>query len=352
MSENKFLISFCIPTYNRADYILETISSVVGQADSDIEIIVCDNASTDNTSEIVASAQKIFQNIKYFKWPENMGADLNYLKTVEMAGGEYCWFLGSDDLIADGAIKKIRKELISGCDIYLCSEYFSDKKARPYDTHYLLRRDIESSTFDLSLRNDRLRYFELAQSHSALFGYLSSIIFKREKWISIEYDDTFTGTLYSHMYMLYSFINRGCRLRYVRTPLVYWRSGNDSFGGPGKTKSRYMIDINGFKLIMNNFFKNDREVWSAFAGAFKRHHPLANIAHLRLNVKNRHEWIAIEEILVNDFEYSGKISLLRSEYLKPILTIYFLFQRVYRKICRVLAIVTMAASAPKVNLIK
>lgn len=335
-----FRLSFCIPTYNRANYILETLDSIIDQAGDSIEIVICDNASTDNTEEIVRKAKLRFPNITYYRWPKNMGADLNYLKTVELAKGDFCWFLGSDDLIKKGAIEKIKQEIQEDNDIYLCSEYFADKKAKPYAIHYLLPEVIQTRVFNLSSREQLLEYFQLAQSHSALFGYLSSIIFKREKWASIAYDSTYTGTLYSHMFMLYSFIEKGCRLKYIKEPLVYWRSGNDSFGGPGKIQSRYMVDIDGFKKIMDTFFYKDPEILAAFRGAFRRHHPVRNMAHLRLHTKNEVDWMNIEKILVEDYEYNSlTLKLLRKDFVKPVLFIYFLCQRVYRKIKRTLAIV-------------
>lgn len=334
----QFRLSFCIPTYNRADFLGETLDSIISQSDDSIEIVVSDNASTDGTEEVVRKAKLRFKNIIYYRWPQNMGADLNYLKTVELATGEFCWFLGSDDLIKNNAVKRLKEELKENNDIYLCSEYLCDLKLKPYATHFLLPKNIPDMVFNLSSRNQLLQYFQLAQSHSALFGYLSSIIFKREKWNSIIYDESYTGTLYSHMFMLYSFIEKGCLLKYIREPLVYWRSGNDSFGGAGKIQSRYMIDIDGFKRIMNTFFYDDPEVLVAFRGAFRRHHPLKNIAYLRLNVNNQHDWMIIEKRLVDDYNYNKfALALIRKEPIKLILRVLFLCHRIYMKIRRTVA---------------
>lgn len=333
-----YSLSFCIPTYNRAMYLRETLASIIDQADDSIEIVISDNASTDNTEEVVREAGLRFPNITYHRWPKNMGADLNYLKTVELAKGRYCWFLGSDDLIKGNAVEKIRSEIAENNDIYLCSEYLCDLKLKPYAVHFLLPKNVQDRVFNLSSRGELLEYFQLAQSHSALFGYLSSIIFRRDKWDSITYDESYTGTLYSHMFMLYSFIEKGCRLKYIREPLVYWRSGNDSFGGPGKIQSRYMIDIDGFKKIMDAFFCRDPEILAAFRGAFRRHHPLKNIAYLRLNTRSEADWRNIEKRLVADYEYNPwALALMRKDFTKIALRFLFLGHRVYMKLRRTLA---------------
>lgn len=330
-----YKLTFCIPVYNRGDYLGETLDSIICQATDDIQIVISDNASTDNTKEIVLEAQKKFKNIEYFCWDKNQGADINYLKTVELATGEYCWFLGSDDTIEKHAIQRILREIELGYDIYLCSEYLCDLKMKPYTIHHLLDDRVEDRVFNFNDDSELYEYFTLAQSQSALFGYLSSIIFKRAKWNKINYDDSYTGTLYSHMFMLYSFIDHGCKLKYVKEPLVYWRSGNDSFGGAGKIQSRYLVDIDGFKKIMDDFFSGKEKILDAFKGVFRRHHPIKNIAYLRLNVKKQEDWLSIEKKLLNNYNYNKfQIKLLKYQFIRPILYLLFLGHRVLMKIQR------------------
>lgn len=336
MQRNDIKLSFCIPTYNRGGYIEETLSSILSQYDSNIEIVISDNNSTDNTEEIVKDLQKSYKNIVYYKWKENMGADLNYLKSVELASGEYCWFLGSDDTIVSGAVEYVLNELGEKNDIYLCSEFFCDLNMKPYKTHYLLPKHKDSQVYNLSNREELIEYFSLAQSHSALFGYLSSIIFKREKWNLITYDSSYTGTLYSHMFMLYSFISLGCRLKYIKKPLVCWRAGNDSFGGKGKIQSRYLVDIDGFAKIMDDFFSHDEKIINEFKGAFRRHHIFKNICYLRLNVEKYNDWKKIEKKLVNYLGYNPKkMLLIKSDFIKPLLFLLFQAHRVVNKLNRI-----------------
>jgi glycosyltransferase involved in cell wall biosynthesis len=81
------LLSICIPTYNRCDILDKTLMNLFSNPDFDenkIEIIVSDNASTDNTSEIVAK----YPLVKYYRNSENI-RDLNFSKTLEYATGSY-----------------------------------------------------------------------------------------------------------------------------------------------------------------------------------------------------------------------------------------------------------------------
>ncbi|MBW3697564.1 glycosyltransferase family 2 protein [Vibrio sp. T187] len=331
----KYKLSFCIPTYNRSEYLSQTLANIIPQLSEDVEIVISDNASDDDTQSMVSRFMEDYPNIKYFRWDSNMGADINYLKTVELASGEYCWLLGSDDFIEAGAVTRVLKEINDKHDIYLCSEYLCDLDMKPYDVHYLLEEGIEDSIYNFSDDSELYKYFTLAQSQSALFGYLSSIIFKRSKWNDVCYDEKYTGTLYSHMFMLYSFIDKGCQLKYIKQPLVYWRGGNDSFGGAGKIQSRYLVDINGFKMIMDDFFEGKDKVKNAFKTVFRRHHPIKNIAYLRLNVDAKSDWIYISSLLKGNYDYDRVLlSVISPSAAKPALYLLFQVHRVFMKIKR------------------
>ncbi|MBU6198109.1 MAG: glycosyltransferase, partial [Xanthomonadaceae bacterium] len=67
-------LSFCIATRNRADFIGETLASIATQCDGrgdEVEIIVLDGASTDNTAEVIGKLQSSFPFIHYFRQESN-----------------------------------------------------------------------------------------------------------------------------------------------------------------------------------------------------------------------------------------------------------------------------------------
>lgn len=93
-SEARPLLSVVIPTYNRADYIALTIESVLQQTYDNIELIVIDDGSTDNTAAVV---QAFAPKVRYV-WQQNAerGASRNH--GLRLASGDYIAFLDSDDL--------------------------------------------------------------------------------------------------------------------------------------------------------------------------------------------------------------------------------------------------------------
>lgn len=89
--DKKPLLSICIPTYNRSQYLKKSLESLAMQPEFDsecIEVIILDNASTDNTQEVVESYQQNYSNIFYYKNSSNI-QDRNFPSVIAKAHGEY-----------------------------------------------------------------------------------------------------------------------------------------------------------------------------------------------------------------------------------------------------------------------
>ena len=90
------MISVIVPTYNYANYIGKAVDSVLCQSYSDLEIIIVDDGSTDNTKDIVSKFND--SRIHYF-YQKNQGANVARNRGVAEANGEYILFLDSDDVL-------------------------------------------------------------------------------------------------------------------------------------------------------------------------------------------------------------------------------------------------------------
>lgn len=87
----KPLLSICMPTYNRCEYLKKSIDSIVCQKefiDKQIEVVISDNASTDNTETLCSFYAKKFDNFKYFKNSENV-MDRNFPLALSRANGVF-----------------------------------------------------------------------------------------------------------------------------------------------------------------------------------------------------------------------------------------------------------------------
>jgi glycosyltransferase involved in cell wall biosynthesis len=104
-------LSICISTYNRGDYLAQTLESIVCQTSEEVEIVLLDGASKDNTPDIGKTFEKRCPQLRYVRIEEDLGFDEKYAKIGELARGEYCWMFTDDDLLKPGAIAAVLEEL-------------------------------------------------------------------------------------------------------------------------------------------------------------------------------------------------------------------------------------------------
>lgn len=102
----KPLVSVCIPTYNAARFILETLDSILSQSYSNIEIIIGDNCSTDNTKQIVQPLLQKNKRVAYYKNEKNLGYAGNCNKLIGLAKGKYVAIFHSDDIYDSKLVEK------------------------------------------------------------------------------------------------------------------------------------------------------------------------------------------------------------------------------------------------------
>lgn len=114
-------VSVIIPTYNREDLIMRSIDSLLKQTNQDYEIIIADDASTDNTEEAIRSLNN--DKIIYFKLEKNSGQCVSRNHAIKIARGEYIGFLDSDDEWLPTKIEKQLKVFENSDDPKLAAVY-------------------------------------------------------------------------------------------------------------------------------------------------------------------------------------------------------------------------------------
>jgi abequosyltransferase len=291
-------LSICIPTYNFGEFTGETLESIIRQANDEVEIVVGDGASTDNTAEVVRSYQRHFPRLTYRNFGKKGGVDLDLAKTVELARGEYCWLLSSDDVLKPGAIQRVLSEIKLGHDVYLLNRTNCDRDLRPIRRKELwLSNGSTDRVYQLSDKSELMGYLNASKSIGALFSYISSIIFRRKAWNEVGYDERFEGTNYAHVFRLFSMLKvDGSSLKYIREPLVFCRGDNDSFLSK-RLAHRFLIDFDGYRLI-GEFLFRDNEIQNAFRAVMTRHHKWYSLSRLKSEIDDGRRWTELENTLV------------------------------------------------------
>lgn len=181
---NKPFFSIVIPTYNRSKNLVIAIKSVLRQNFNDYEIIISDNASTDDTEKICKSFKN--KRIKYFKNTTNIGISRNIYKVIKFAYGNYVFLLGDDDFI----LKK--DTLLNIFNIIKKNNYGVVRLKFIYHNNYeylfspYFKSEIGGS-FKKNQNNIKLLEFFYSK---AIFGFISGLIFKNIKNIKIQEIET------------------------------------------------------------------------------------------------------------------------------------------------------------------
>lgn len=103
--------SIILPSYNRASFLHRSIGSVLNQTFTDFELLIIDDASTDNTKEIVESFNDT--RIRYFKNEKNLERSASRNKGIEYSLGKYICFIDSDDAFKSHHLETMHEFIVS-----------------------------------------------------------------------------------------------------------------------------------------------------------------------------------------------------------------------------------------------
>lgn len=249
-------LSICIPIYNFAKFIPDTLASILAnEGAEETEILVVDGASTDNTPAVMAPFVAANPNIRYIRLPAKGGIDRDMARSVEPATGDYVWLFSGDDLMAPDALAKVRARIATGCDVYLCQHMECNADMTPHTEWPVMTENIEA-TYELSNRAQRESYFSGAYNTEAFFSFMGNIIVKRATWNSMPLDERFVGSCFAHSARLLMLAPKGLTIQFVPEIWLYRRPDNDSFMGAGIVQ-RFRIQIEGFHKMGDLLFGHD-----------------------------------------------------------------------------------------------
>jgi glycosyltransferase involved in cell wall biosynthesis len=184
------MVSILMPAYNCADFIAETLRSVLKQNFTDFELIIIDDCSTDNTSEIIQSFKD--QRIKFYQNQANVGYCRNLRSCNKLAKGDIIYLMADDDIMAQDALQ-------TTCGYFADPEigavtrpyfWFDDDINKPVRAKQQLNPSQDEVVRIYTLRHERvIRAFQTLDQLSGLA--------MRRKFIEADFnDDIFTCHIY------------------------------------------------------------------------------------------------------------------------------------------------------------
>lgn len=266
----QYQLSVCIPNYNRIELLerlLENVSSQITESNlgDEVEICVSDDCSKIDPVGIIEKIKTRFPEVSlvYTRNRENMGMDYNFLNSVSVAHGKYAWIVGNDDIPVEDALSSILKILGMG-------EYWDiDIMVSPFDifsynndfigTGYPLGSAVqEDRLFDTGQEGQLHQFIMTVEDNSAVFGFLSNVIFKRSRWI--QHGNMFAdkmSSIFIQVYMNLQTMKEGAK--YLYTPQKIIRNYIDD--ETNQTLDRiYRIAV-GLYDAMDYFFSGEERAY-------------------------------------------------------------------------------------------
>jgi len=216
-------LSICIATRNRAEYLLETVKCFLKQISDDVEIIIVDGNSSDNTKEMMEELVLKTKNIKYFYEKENSGVDGDFDKSIQYANGYFCWLFSDDDLIEIGALEKILQALNGNPDVLILNSSVHTKRYK----NLLAERVLSQNKNRFYINDGETAFKDLG----AYLSFIGAIVVRRDFWISrkrLEYH----GSAFAHLAVIFQF-PLPSKILLLADPLVKIRYGNSEWAPRG-----------------------------------------------------------------------------------------------------------------------
>lgn len=127
------IVSVCIPTYNNATMIEDALRSVLAQTYPNLEVLVLDNHSTDETERLVHEIALSDSRVRYVRHAKNIGMAGNFNACLTMARGEFIQVLCADDILESGCVKELSTALRAHPEAVLacCGRTLVDANLQP-----------------------------------------------------------------------------------------------------------------------------------------------------------------------------------------------------------------------------
>lgn len=164
---NQPLVSIGLPTYNRASTLRRAVESALAQDYQNIELVISDNASTDETQAICVEVAARDKRVRYIRQQTNQGATVNFREVLKQSRGEFFMWLSDDDWMDDSYVSQCLSVLLAQPDLGLVCG-----RERYYENGKFV---FESTRINLLQESgaERVRaYYEQVSMNGTIYGLM------------------------------------------------------------------------------------------------------------------------------------------------------------------------------------
>jgi glycosyltransferase involved in cell wall biosynthesis len=191
----KPILTIAIPTYNGSKTINKLLNSVLIQTfnHDEIEILVSDNCSNDNSVSLINSFRKKYPHINLNLNINlmNLGYDKNIVKLIDSSNGEYIWFIGDDDFLVEDSISSVINKIKASNNTltYIYTNFYLPKTAKidssSIYTNY--KNDVYGTDKVLFLKTTKIDYNFISSNifKKSLINYPNLNLYSSSDWIHV-----------------------------------------------------------------------------------------------------------------------------------------------------------------------
>ncbi len=258
-------VSIIVPVYNVEKYIARCLESLVNQTLKDIEIVLVNDGSTDNSQAIIEQYQKKYPNIIKAYSTENGGAAKARNYALEQVTGEYIGFVDSDDYISEEMYEKLYCQAKKENADIVCCNYYRVKMETKFNKMDFGNKNIpKEDVFNKNIYESKLLFDEVP--------YLWNKIFKKEIIESNHFKFDNDLRIYEDLLFTYKVFAKANKIARVEDALYFYIVAREGALTQTLTEKRFDI-FNMYEKLTAYYKELDKyeEVKEALLYAFMKH---------------------------------------------------------------------------------
>jgi glycosyltransferase involved in cell wall biosynthesis len=240
-------VSVVVPNYNHALYLQQRLDSIINQEFQDFEVIILDDASTDNSREIIKSYSR-YPAFRFLLNETRSGSAIKqWQKGLESARGEYVWFAESDDCSSPYFLSQLLPVLESDKSLGLvyCQSYLVDPSSRVFGDAVQWTDDLDRFRWHSNFKNSGPAEVRDYLSKKNTIPNASAVLIRTRVLRSIDRLDD--GYKLCGDWLLWIKIMLQSNIGYVAKKLNYWRQ----YSSNARTQVAGVMESNEGPRILN-----------------------------------------------------------------------------------------------------
>lgn len=234
-------VSVIVPNFNHAAYLPERLDSIVNQTFRDFEVLVIDDASTDNSREVISRYLKDDRFQAVFREQNSGNLFKNWNLGVKRAGGEYIWIAESDDY----ADPRFLETLVSNLDrnpsvgLVYCQSVKVNERGEKNGSMLSYTADLDGWRWEQSFLNNGRDECVRFLIHKNTIPNASAVVFRKKVYVEAGYADE--SIYYGNDWLTWVSLLQLSDLSFVHHPYNYYREHLKSV--------RYTMDMTEYEIL-------------------------------------------------------------------------------------------------------